>query len=56
MSTSFSPEEKFDLITRNLQEVLGAEQIKTILADEARTLKCYWGVLLTSCPACRSCS
>lgn len=44
MSTSFSPEEKFDLITRNLQEVLGAEQIKTILADEARTLKCYWGV------------
>jgi tyrosyl-tRNA synthetase len=43
MSTSFSPEEKYDLITRNLQEVLGAEQIKTILADESRTLKCYWG-------------
>lgn len=43
MAATFTPEEKFDLITRNLQEVLGGEQIKTILADESRTLKCYWG-------------
>ena len=33
---------KYDLITRRLQEVLGADIIKGILA-EGRTPKCYWG-------------
>ena len=37
-------EEKFELITRDLQEVLGPDIIKNILA-EGRTPKCYWGVL-----------
>jgi len=37
-------EERYELITRRLQEVLGADAIKTILA-EGRTPKCYWGQL-----------
>ena len=37
-------EEKFELITRDLQEVLGPDIIKNILA-EGRTPKCYWGML-----------
>ena len=35
-------EERYELITRRLQEVLGADIIKAILA-EGRTPKCYWG-------------
>lgn len=35
-------EEKYELITRRLQEVLGGDLIKSILA-EGRTPKCYWG-------------
>ena len=37
-----TPEEKYELITRGLQEVLGGESIKAILA-EGRHPKCYWG-------------
>ena len=37
---------KFELITRRLQEVLGADSIKAILA-EGRTPKCYWGMFWT---------
>jgi len=35
-------EERYDLITRNLQEVLGGDIIKAILA-EGKNPKCYWG-------------
>jgi len=42
-------EDRFDLITRGLQEVLGGETIKTILA-EGRTPKCYWGTAPTGRP------
>jgi len=35
-------EERYELITRRLQEVLGADIIKATLA-EGRTPKCYWG-------------
>ena len=43
-------EAKFDLITRRLQETLGGDSIKAILA-EGRTPKCYWGtsIVLTLC-------
>lgn len=37
-----SQNETYELITRNLQEVLGGDIIRSILA-EGRTLKCYWG-------------
>jgi hypothetical protein len=39
-----SSEARFELITRNLQEVLGADIIKSIL-EEGRNPKCYWGML-----------
>jgi tyrosyl-tRNA synthetase len=39
--SSLTPDEKYNIITRNLQEVLGEAQIKTILAE--RDLNIYWG-------------
>lgn len=39
---------KFDLITRNLQEVLGSDRIKSILGH--RDLKIYWGTATTGRP------
>ncbi|KAJ3412078.1 Tyrosine--tRNA ligase, cytoplasmic [Chytridiales sp. JEL 0842] len=41
-------DEKYDLITRNLQEVLGEEEIKKVLAE--RDLKIYWGTATTGKP------
>lgn len=43
-----SVEEKYNLITRNLQEVLGEEKIKSILQE--RDLKIYWGTATTGKP------
>ena len=37
-----TPDEKYELITRRLQETLGGDIIKAILA-EGRQPKCYWG-------------
>ncbi|RXM92516.1 Tyrosine--tRNA ligase, cytoplasmic [Acipenser ruthenus] len=48
MTNSLSPEEKYDLITRNLQEVLGEEKLKEILKE--RELKIYWGTATTGKP------
>jgi tyrosyl-tRNA synthetase len=45
-ATNATVEERFDLITRRLQEVLGGDAIKAILA-EGRSPKCYWGLLTT---------
>ncbi|KAG1180047.1 hypothetical protein G6F70_000771 [Rhizopus microsporus] len=45
---SLTPEQKYELITRNLQEVLGADDIKKILAE--RDLKMYWGTAPTGRP------
>lgn len=42
------PETAYDLITRDLQEVLGGELVKKILTDGERHLKCYWGALCLS--------
>ncbi|KAJ3216734.1 Tyrosine--tRNA ligase, cytoplasmic [Dinochytrium kinnereticum] len=43
-----SVEERFALITRNLQEYLGEEEIKKVLAE--RDLKVYWGTATTGKP------
>ncbi|XP_065786390.1 tyrosine--tRNA ligase, cytoplasmic [Muntiacus reevesi] len=48
MGDSLSPEEKLNLITRNLQEVLGEEKLKEILKE--RELKVYWGTATTGKP------
>ncbi|KAF8920311.1 tyrosine tRNA ligase [Mucidula mucida] len=44
-----SADEKYELITRRLQEVLGGDQIKAILT-EGRSPKCYWGTAPTGRP------
>lgn len=48
MADQLSPDEKFHLITRNLQEVLGEEKLKQILQE--RELKLYWGTATTGKP------
>ncbi|XP_062846806.1 tyrosine--tRNA ligase, cytoplasmic [Trichomycterus rosablanca] len=48
MGEQLSPDEKFNLITRNLQEVLGEERLKEILKE--RELKVYWGTATTGKP------
>ncbi|XP_008330292.1 tyrosine--tRNA ligase, cytoplasmic [Cynoglossus semilaevis] len=48
MPDQMSSDEKFDLITRNLQEVLGEEKIKQVLQE--RELKVYWGTATTGKP------
>ena len=47
-SADLSPAEKKQLITRNLQEVLGDERIDEIL--KTRDLKIYWGTATTGKP------
>ncbi|KAG5513612.1 hypothetical protein PMAC_001044 [Pneumocystis sp. 'macacae'] len=42
--------EKYDLIVRRLEEILGAEKLKKIL--EERDLKLYWGTSPTGRPHC----
>ncbi|KAF9917971.1 hypothetical protein BX616_010720 [Lobosporangium transversale] len=45
---SLTPTEKYNLISRGLQEVLGKEQIESILAE--RDLNVYWGTAPTGKP------
>jgi tyrosyl-tRNA synthetase len=45
---SVETEEKYKLISRNLQEVIGEEKIKSILQE--RNLKVYWGSATTGKP------
>uniref|UniRef100_A0A336M0W8 Tyrosine--tRNA ligase n=1 Tax=Culicoides sonorensis TaxID=179676 RepID=A0A336M0W8_CULSO len=48
MAQNLSPDQKYQLITRNLQEVLGEENLKKILSE--RDLKVYWGTATTGKP------
>lgn len=48
MGDQLSPDDKFHLITRNLQEVLGEEKLKQVLQE--RELKVYWGTATTGKP------
>lgn len=45
---SLTLEEKHHLITRNLQEFLGDERLKEVLAE--RDLRVYWGTATTGAP------
>lgn len=47
-----SPEEQFELITKNLHEVLNAQIIKNVLEVEKRPLRIYWGTAPTGRPHC----
>ncbi|KAF0047675.1 hypothetical protein F2P81_001308 [Scophthalmus maximus] len=48
MADQLSADEKFNLVTRNLQEVLGEEKLKQVLQE--RELKVYWGTATTGKP------
>lgn len=48
MGDQLSPDDKFHLISRNLQEVLGEEKLKQVLQE--RELKVYWGTATTGKP------
>lgn len=48
MSDPIPYEAKVDLITRNLQEVLGKENLEKIVKE--RDLKIYWGTATTGKP------
>ncbi|XP_054855586.1 tyrosine--tRNA ligase, cytoplasmic [Eublepharis macularius] len=48
MGLELTPQEKYHLITRNLQEVLGEDKLKAILKE--RELKIYWGTATTGKP------
>jgi tyrosyl-tRNA synthetase len=43
MATTATADERYTLITRGIEEILGGATIKAIL-DEGKTPKCYWGV------------
>ncbi|KAH7886608.1 tyrosyl-tRNA synthetase [Phlebopus sp. FC_14] len=49
MASAEDADKKYDLITRRLQEVLGGDSIRTILA-EGRSPKAYWGTAPTGRP------
>lgn len=52
MSFVSDPKESYELITKNLQEVLNAQIIKDVLEKEKRPLKLYWGTAPTGKPHC----
>lgn len=52
MSIITDPEAQYELITRNLQEVLNPQIIKNVLENEKRPLKVYWGTAPTGKPHC----
>ena len=52
MSVATDPKEKYELITKGLQEVLNADIIKNILEKDERPLNIYWGTAPTGKPHC----
>lgn len=52
MSFTADPKESYELITKNLQEVLNPQIIKDVLEKENRPLKLYWGTAPTGKPHC----
>lgn len=48
--SSLSPSERYELITRDLKEVLGSDAIKAILDKNERPLRAYWGTAPTGRP------
>lgn len=50
--SDLTPEEQYELITRNLQEVLNAQIIKDVLEKKEKPLAVYWGTAPTGKPHC----
>ncbi|KAF8583661.1 tyrosine tRNA ligase [Ramaria rubella] len=49
MASPADTQERYELITRRVQEVLGGDVIKSLL-NEGKTPKCYWGTAPTGRP------
>lgn len=47
-----TPDEQFDLITRDLQEYLNGDIIKDVLNKGEHPLRIYWGTAPTGKPHC----
>ena len=45
---NLSPDQKFEFISRNLEEIVGEAEIKKVLAE--RDVKIYWGTATTGKP------
>lgn len=52
VTTTVDPQVAYNLITKNLQEVLNPQIIKNVLEVEKRHLKLYWGTAPTGRPHC----
>lgn len=50
--SDMTPDQQYELITRNLQEVLNPQIIKNVLENEDRPLRVYWGTAPTGKPHC----
>lgn len=50
ISSQLSPEDKYNLITRDLQEVLGGDKVKAILQAQERPVRAYFGTAPTGRP------
>jgi len=44
-----SPERRYELITRNLQEVIGGDELKKLLSEK-KEISLYWGTMPTGSP------
>ncbi len=47
-TAGLSPQDKYTLITRGLQEIIGEERLRKLL--EERDLRLYWGTATTGRP------
>jgi tyrosyl-tRNA synthetase len=45
-----APAEAYELITRDLHEVLGAEPLRALLDKQERPVRAYWGTAPTGRP------
>lgn len=43
-------QERYELITRGIEEVLGGDALLKILEENERPLRCYWGTAPTGRP------
>lgn len=52
ITNTYTPQEAYELITKDLQEVLNPQIIKNVLEVEKRPLRLYWGTAPTGKPHC----
>jgi tRNA synthetases class I (W and Y) len=50
LASQLSSQAKFDLLTRDLAEVLGGDKVKEILDKGERPVRAYWGTAPTGRP------